>query len=205
MNRSNECVVAVYKKLAGATDAMRAIDRHDLSMKRVSLVSNSLQTAANVGQADCDCHHALPAECPRTCEGSPSCEWSGPCVPKILQFGDSMEKNALLGATAGGLVGLVAGAGALTVSKGETAYVLGPIMATTSIVGAYLGAMASWGVHRDQLSWYEKKVKAGHALLMVHGDPLEVATARQILEETSPAELHVHAETSADSYEIHDD
>jgi hypothetical protein len=62
--------------------------------------------------------------------------------------------------------------------------------------------MVGWGVHSEHLSWYEQKVKAGGALLLIHGNPLEVAKANGILRDTHPAELHMHAETSADAYEI---
>ncbi len=200
MNRSKQCVVAVYKKLAGAEDAMQAIDRGGFPMDLVSLVSVSLKTEAD---EDVQSYHNLPATCPRTCNGSVECEWSGACVPKILQFGDNMEKDAAIGAGVGGLLGLFAGASVLTATDAGSAVFLVPIMATTGIVGALLGAMAGWGVHSEHLFGYGQKVKAGRALLLVHGNPLEVAKANGILQNTKPAELHMHAETSADAHEIY--
>ncbi len=203
MNPSKECVVAVYKSLAEAGDAIYAIDRHGFPMKLVSLVSASLQGEAGVPGQPGHCYRDLPAKCPRTCQGSAQCEWSGACVPKILQYGDDMEKNAAIAASSGGLLGLLAGAGVVTVARGESVVLLGPIIATSAIVGAFVGAMFGWGVHSDQLSWYERKVKAGKSLLLVHGSPLEVARAKRVLQDTHPAELHLRAESSADAYEIH--
>ncbi|HJN08142.1 MAG TPA: hypothetical protein QF564_05575 [Pirellulaceae bacterium] len=202
MSRSNQCVVAIYKRLAAARDATRAIDRGGIPMKLVSLVSTSCRAEADADGQSYQSYDHLPTICPRTCDGSIQCDWSGACVPKILQFGDNMEKDAALGAGVGGLAGLVTGAGVLTVANGESAVFVAPIMAATGIVGALLGAMLGWGVHGEHLAWYEQKVRAGGALLLVHGDPLEVARANGILRDTHPAELHMHAETSADAYEL---
>lgn len=203
MNHSKECVVAVYKSLAEAGDAISAIDRHGFPMRLITLVSASLRGEADVPGQPGHCYRELPAECPRSCQGSAECEWSGACVPKILQYGDDMEKNAAIGAGTGGLLGLLAGAGVVTVAKGEAVVLLGPIIATSAIVGTFVGAMFGWGVHLNQLSWYERKVKAGKSLLLVHGNPLEVARAKRVLQDTHPAELHLRAESSADAYEIH--
>ena len=205
MNRSNQCVVAVYKKLTRARNAIRAIDHGGIPMELASLVSASQRAESGADGQTYQRYDHLPATCPRTCRGSIQCDWSGACVPRILQFGDSMEKDAAIGAGGGGLVGLLAGAGLLTVADGESAVFLAPIVVTTGIVGALLGAMVGWGVQAEHLSAYGQKVKTGSALLLVHGNPLEVARANGILQDTHPAELHVHAETSADSYEIHPD
>lgn len=202
MNQSKECVVAVYKSLAEAGDAIRAMDRRGFPMNLVSLVSASLRGKADVPGQPGQCYYDLPAECPRSCQGSAQCAWSGACIPKILQYGDDMKKNAAFGAGAGGLLGLLAGIGVLTVAKGVSVVLLAPIMVTSAIVGALVGAMFGWGVHWDQLSWYERKVKVGNSLLLVHGNPLEVAHVKRILQETHPAELHLRAESSADAYEI---
>ena len=161
MNRPKDCVVAGYGGIADAQGAAREIERSGLSANLVSLVSERLRGAEAVGGTSCQCHCDLPAECPPTCQGNPACEWSGSCVPKILQFGDNMEKIAAIGAGAGGLLGLVAGAGVLTFASGQTAVLLGPIVVTSAIVGGFLGAMAGWGVHSNRLSWYEQKVKTG--------------------------------------------
>jgi len=203
MNHYKECVVAVYKTIAEAGDAIQAIDRHGFPLRLVSLVSASLRVKADISGQLGHYYDELPAECPRTCQGSAECAWSGACIPKILQYGDVMERNAAIGASAGGLLGLLAGASFVTVTRGESAVLLGPIIATPAIVGAFVGAMFGWGVHSDQLSWYERKVKAGKSLLLVHGNPSEVARAKRVLQVTHPAELHLRAESSADAYEIH--
>lgn len=202
MNRPKDCVVAVYGEIDDAQSAIQKLDRSGLPAKLTSLVSTDLcPTEAAAGGAG-HCYQDLPAECPLTCNGNAACEWSGACVPKILQFGDDMEKDAAIGAGAGGLVGLVAGAGVLTFGNGPTVVLMAPIAVTSAIVGALLGAMVGWGVHSNRLATYGQKLKAGKTLLVVHGDPLQVARASRALRETDPVALHLHAQTSADDQGI---
>ncbi|MCH8043518.1 MAG: hypothetical protein IID44_07345 [Planctomycetes bacterium] len=202
MNRPNDCVVAVYGEIDDARSAIQKMDRSGFPAKLVSLVSAHLRPAEVAGGGASHCYHDLPAECPPTCHGKDSCEWSGACVPRILQFGDDMEKNAAIGAGAGGLLGLVAGASVLTFSSGQTAVLMAPIAATSAIVGALVGAMLGWGVHSNRLAGYEQKLKAGKTLLVIHGDPLQVAQANRVLRDTHPVALHLHAQTSADDQGI---
>ena len=113
MNRPKDCVVAVYGEIDDAQSAIQKLDRSGLPARLTSLVSTDLcPTEAAAGGAG-QCYQDHPAECPPTCNGNAACEWSGACVPKILQFGDDMEKDAAIGAGAGGIVGLIAGAGVL--------------------------------------------------------------------------------------------
>ncbi len=202
MSRSKECVVAVYKKLTEVGGAVQAIDRGGLPMKLVSLVSSSLGTEIDGLTESYRCYQNLPQKCPRTCEGSTQCEWTGACVPKILQFGDDMQRNAVVGAGVGGALGLVAGVSVLTLAQQNAPLLLAPVVATSGIVGGFLGAMTGWGTHSHHLPWYEQKVQAGNSLLVVHGNPLEVAKAARILQDTHPAAIRMHAESAEDAHEI---
>ncbi len=202
MNRPKHCIVAEYGRITDARNAMNKLDRSGLSRHLVSLVSSSQSPAEATGGNACQCYQNLPAECPPACQGNPSCEWSGACVPKILQFGDNMEKDAIIGAGVGAVCGLVTGIGVATFMSGQTGFLLVPIVVISTIVAAFLGAMFGWGVHSDRLAWYERKVKVGKTLLVVHGNPLEVARANRLLMATRPATMCLHGENSADDLAI---
>jgi hypothetical protein len=70
-----------------------------------------------------------------------------------------------------------------------------------AIVGGFLAALQGWSVHRDHVGDYEKQVAEGSLLVIAHGDPLQVAEAESALQKTQADEVHLHAETSADSVE----
>ncbi|MDP7269137.1 MAG: hypothetical protein QF408_13315 [Pirellulales bacterium] len=204
MSRPKECVVAVYEEIDDARTAIKKMDLAGFPTKLMSLVSAHLRPAKAASEGAGHCYRTLPAECPPTCHGQASCAWSEACVPKILQFGDSMEKNAAVGAVTGGFVGLLAGASVLPFASGQDTVLMVPIAATSAVVGGLLGAMFGWGVHSNRLVWYEQKLKSGKTLLMIHGDPLEVAQASRVLKkDTAPASLHMYAKTSADEHAIH--
>ncbi len=194
MNRTKDCVVAVYENIAEAQDAVQEIGRSDVPTDPISLVSAMVHPGEAVDGSSCDCHHDLPAECPRTCRGNADCEWSGACVPKTLQFGDDdyMERDTVVGAGVGGLVGLFAAAGLFALVNGQADVPFKLMAMAPVIVGTCLGAIVGWGVHSNQLSWYEQKVKAGKTLLLAHGGPSDVARSAQVLQDTRPVELHVH-------------
>lgn len=122
-------------------------------------------------------------------------------VREAIEFGDEMSKDAAIGAGAGVLLGLLAEATVFAITGIGAFLVTGPIVAG-GIVGGLIGASAGWGVHKDHIRAYEEKLKAGKVLVIAHGDPLSVTAAENILSETSPASLHLYAETSADASEI---
>jgi hypothetical protein len=103
--------------------------------------------------------------------------------------------------------GVAGAAGAATLIASGIGMVLmsGPLVALTgAIVGAVVGAMRGWGVHEKNLQHYEKLVEEGKTLIVVSGDPTEVARAAQLLRLTKCASVHVHARTGDDSREIDD-
>jgi hypothetical protein len=120
-----------------------------------------------------------------------------------MSRGDISERTAIGGAALGGLMGFLLASPLLMIPGLGPVLIAGPIAAgmTGAIVGGFLGGMAGWGVHADRIQEYEEKVRAGSALVVVSGEPDDVATAKQILEETEAQEVHLHA-TSADAREI---
>jgi hypothetical protein len=166
-----QCVAAVYWSFDDAKRAMIALERANFPLEKVSLVTHSVK-----GQV--------------SDEGA-------------LQFGDQTERKAVKGAGVGGLVGALLGAPLLAVPGVGPLLLAGPIATglTGAIVGGFLGSMIGWGVHDDHVREYEAKVRDGAVLVVVNGDPKHVAAAKRVLDDTAPAELRVHAETSEDDIE----
>jgi uncharacterized membrane protein len=63
--------------------------------------------------------------------------------------------------------------------------------------GGVLGTLAGWGVSQEHIFKYEEHVRAGKHLVIVHGQPEEVAHARSMLEDAGATALQFHAEASA--------
>lgn len=164
----HECVVAVYDSWQPAREAVRALEADAYPEEQISLVT-----------------HSVTAEVPRE---------------DALQYGDETENTAAKGAGIGGLVGALLGAPLLTIPGIGPLLIAGPLATsiTGAIVGGFLGAMGGWGIHEDHVRQYEELVRDGKILVVAHGDPEEIATAKRILDETPAEEVHVHTETSAD-------
>src|SRR3954468_13203993 len=71
-------------------------------------------------------------------------------VKRALQLGDEMEKDGLLGAGIGAVIGALGGGTVMSAFGATVLIVAGPIVALTgAIVGGLVGAMSGWGVHKD--------------------------------------------------------
>jgi hypothetical protein len=125
---------------------------------------------------------------------------------KNLKYGDNTEQNAARGAGVGGLVGLLVGAPLLAIPGIGPVLLAGPLATgmTGAIVGGFLGSMIGWGVHSDHIREYEDLVKQGALLVVVNGDPIQLAAASRILEATDATQVRVHAKESSDSPEVDD-
>jgi hypothetical protein len=121
--------------------------------------------------------------------------------PAAVKSGDESEKSAAAGAATGGLMGALLATPLLLIPGVGPVLLAGPISAglTGAIVGGFLGSMAGWGVHEDQIGRYQEMVNEGKYLIVASGDPQEVAAATEALQATNPDHLHVHAQTSADA------
>jgi hypothetical protein len=117
-----------------------------------------------------------------------------------LQAGEDGVQNVMVGAGLGSLIGVLAGA-ALIAFGGTVALVVGPLagLVAGAIGGGFLGAMEGWGVHNHRITHYESLVKAGHPLVVAHGDPLQVAEAYRLLQQTGMKELHVYSTSDDDA------
>jgi predicted alpha/beta-hydrolase family hydrolase len=63
------------------------------------------------------------------------------------------------------------------------------VVGTLSALG---GALSSIGIPEDSIIRYETALKANKYLLIVHGSPDEVGTAKDILIQNRAEEAHVH-------------
>jgi hypothetical protein len=117
-----------------------------------------------------------------------------------LNHGDQMEKSAALGAAAGSALGLLAGS-ALFIIPGIGPVVFAGAMAsgiTGGLVGGIVGAMSGWGVKENHVREYERELQSGKTIVLVGGDPLRLAEAKSLLDESKADRVVLHAE-SADS------
>ncbi len=123
-----------------------------------------------------------------------------------LQYGDESTSDAAKGAGIGGLVGLLVGGTALSVSGLGLVFAAGYIASalTGAIAGAFLGAMSGWGVHEDHIAQYENLVREGKILVMYHGDPRQTADAERVLQRANATDVHLHAAAADESPEVDD-
>jgi len=172
---SEECVVAVYGDAAAAQQAVHVLDRGGFPMQQVSLVT--------VGLKDC------------------------PEVTEDLKMEDDSIADAAAGAGLGAIVGVLAGTAAAMVSGLGLVFLIGPVGggALGVVTGAFLGALGGWGVHEQKIRHYEELIKAGKALVIAHGDPLQLEEADRMLKETEPEELHVYTKTEPETPEVRKD
>jgi VIT1/CCC1 family predicted Fe2+/Mn2+ transporter len=117
-----------------------------------------------------------------------------------LDQGDQMEKSAALGAAAGSALGLLAGSALLIVPGIGPVVFAGAIASgiTGGLVGGLVGAMSGWGVKEDRVPEYEQDLHEGKTIVLVGGDPLKLAEAKSILDDTMAERVVMHA-VSADS------
>lgn len=169
---SDECVVGVFENVESADEALRTLGRSELPTEQLSLVSLA--------------------------------QMERPEILEELKIGDDSLHDAAVGAGLGGAIGLLGGT-AIAFATGPLSalFIVGPLAGMFSAAtGAFLGSLAGWGVHQDHIRHYEHLVEQGKVLVIVHGDPVALARADRMLNETDAVEVHVHARTSAESPEV---
>lgn len=117
----------------------------------------------------------------------------------LVDHGDQMEKTAAIGAAAGATIGLLASS-ALLIIPG-----LGPVLfvgamasgITGGLVGGLVGAMGGWGVEENHVRQYERELQSGKTLVLVaDGDPLRLAEAQSMLDDSDAERVVLHAESA---------
>jgi len=164
-------VVAVYETHSGAEEAVKALQRGGIDMRALSIVGK-------------DSH-------------------ADEQVVGYYTNGDRMAYWGKAGAFWGGFWGLLFGSAFFAIPGIGPVLVAGPVVAW--IVGALEGAavvgglsaigagLYGMGIPKDSVIQYELALKTDKFLLMVHGTTLEVEKAREILENTRPFNVMLHA------------
>jgi Heat induced stress protein YflT domain len=169
MKTSNACV-ATFKSHTGAETAVKELQKSGFNMKKLSIVGK-------------DYH-------------------SEDSVTGYYNAGDRMKAWGKLGAFWGGVWGLlfgwaffmVPGIGPLAVAGPLVSWIVGALEGAVVVGGlSALGAgLYSIGIPRDSILEYETALKADRFLLVVHGSPAEVESARQILQSGEAETVETH-------------
>ena len=169
---THDCVVAVFDDAQQFQDGLALLQTEDVGREQVSVISRSVE-----------------GEAPESADD--------------VQLGDEAENKTARGATAGSLLGALAGASLLFIPG------VGPLLATGAfagaltggVVGGYLGSMQGWGVHEDHVKAYDRAVRDGKIVTVIHGSPLHLARAIRVLQGKAH-QVHLHAAESGDEPEL---
>lgn len=163
-----DVVIAVFPSIAGAREAVAELSAAGWDDRAISLITPG---------------------------GSEALHATGP-----LDQGDEMEKGAGVGAATGAALGLLASTALLAIPGIGPVVFLGAMASgiTGGLVGGLVGAMSAWGVKEDHIRQYEGDLHVGKSLVVVTGDPLRLAEAKSLLDDSDADRAVLHAE-SADS------
>jgi hypothetical protein len=126
-------------------------------------------------------------------------------VEKNTKAPEGTAAGATTGVVVGGVLGWLAGIGALAIPGVGPLIAAGPIMAALAgvgvggAVGGITGALVGMGIPEYEAKRYEGRVKDGGILLSVHCDDRDwTLKAKQILQRTGAQDVASTAEASAD-------
>jgi hypothetical protein len=160
---ADECVIAVYRTLETAENAVRQLQEGGFPRSQISMATVGLRQSPELLEDlklhDDSMHDAAMAAGLGAFVGV----LSGVAVMVLSGMGAVF----LMGPLGGGIVG--------------------------GVTGGYLGAILGWGAHQHDLLRYERLLKEGNVIVVANGDPLELANAHRLLEKTDTAELHTYA------------
>jgi len=169
MNKNNS-IVPIYPSHTAAEAAIKELQQSGFDMKKLSIVGRDEHT---------DEH-----------------------VVGYYNAGDRMKYWGKLGAFWGGFWGLLFGSGFFLIPGIGPLLVAGPLVSW--IVGALEGAVVvgglsaigaglySLGIPKDSILRYERALKTGKYVLIVHGSMDETTRAKEILDRTKPETLEHH-------------
>jgi hypothetical protein len=163
---NSESVVAVFETSADAHHAVADLERRGWRPNQVSLVARG--------------------------------EQAGPGATEPMRQGDRMEKSAAIGGAAGAAIGLLASSALLMVPGIGPVIFAGALASgiTGGLVGSIVGAMSGWGIREDHLKNFEKDIRDGKALVILTGNPRELAEGRETLEDLRAEKVLIYAETA---------
>jgi uncharacterized membrane protein len=108
--------------------------------------------------------------------------------------GDNVMEGVTTGSVLGGLVGLVAGAGALAIPGIGPLVAAGPIAGLLSgaATGGIAGGLIDWGIPEEEGRRYEEEVRQGKILVAVQSSGPKVDEAAQILRQFGAHDVKTH-------------
>jgi uncharacterized membrane protein len=165
-----DSVVAVYRTHTEADQAVKELQRGGVDMHKLSIVGKGYHTD----------EHAVG----------------------YYNTGDRMKYWGKVGAFWGGFWGLlfgsaffmIPGLGPILAAGPVVAWIVGALESAAVVggVGAIGAGLYSIGIPKDSVMKYEAALKTDQFLLIVHGTAAEVATAKDIIESTHPAQCSSH-------------
>jgi uncharacterized membrane protein len=168
--KQQNSVVATYNTHTNAEDAVKELQKAGFDMKQLSIVGRDYHT---------DEH-----------------------VVGYYNAGDRMKHWGIFGAFWGGIWGLlfgsaffwIPGVGPLLIAGPLVAIILGGLEGAAVVGGlsALGAALFSIGIPKDSIVKYETALKAGKFLLIAHGTPENVTTAKSIVEKTKSIAVDHH-------------
>ncbi len=126
-------------------------------------------------------------------------------MTKNTKAPEGTAAGASSGAVVGGILGWLAGAGALMIPGLGLFVAAGPIMGLLSgigvggMIGGIAGALAGLGTPEYEAKRYEGRIRKGGILLSVHCDDSDwIKTAKMILDQTGAEDISTTSEAKAD-------
>jgi len=164
---ADECVVAVYRKLAHAQGAIQKLTDNAFPASQISLVTAGLKERPELVKelelSDDALHDAAI----------------------------TAELGGVIGMLGGLAALIISGLGVVFLVGPIGGAIAG------GITGGFIGAMAGAGVHEHKVRHYERLIETGNVLLIANGDPIELARAHHLLEDGYVVELHTYARSEA--------
>ena len=173
----NRTVIALYDHFSSANDAVKELGSHGFDLDDISLISS-----------DSSGEYAL--ELPPATESSTTVPAAG--------------IGAGIGATLGGVGGLLVGLGALTIPGIGPVVAAGPLAAALAAVagagigavtGGLLAALIDLGIPEDSAQYFTEGVRRGGTLVSVRTTEERASEAMQIMNHHHPVDIHERAST----------
>lgn len=117
---------------------------------------------------------------------------------KVLSGEHSAETGAAVGSVVGTVLGALTGLSLIAIPGLGVLYAAGALVGAVggfsvgTAGGGLIGALLSIGIHKDGIVRYQKHLKDGKFLVVVHGLKAEADSAHQILDETEHEEIEKH-------------
>jgi len=167
--------IATYGTEAEAVAALRALHQQGLDKEHITLVAKD----------------ALAVERVASLEGATGSVQQG--ESEMFAYRQHQKgRPEIIGALAGALIAILLGLGALAIPGfGTFLLVAGPLaillhcmtLAAAGLgLGALIGAIVDESATENQRDYYEQEFKAGHWMIVVHGDDQSIGRATSVLD-----------------------